>query len=370
MRRGRTRLLEESGLSCLCVADILLQPATVGMETLAAASSFALLPARRSRPIMTSLLLLPGIVVSQAVLATAVLMYAVAVAGLSGRRVAMVTGVTLSVHVIMQATLLASPGDWANTALNLTLCMLLVVLPVQVGLRHHAARAARRHQTALELARAVDETRRKLAEQMHDVVAYQVSLIALRASLLDGREDAATLRRESDTISQMAVAALEELRDIIHDLRAPDTGRSGRPSDLLRETVASFAEIHRVDLRIRGDADGLANRLAQVAVNVVREGLVNASKYAPESDIDVSVLVEDGQLRMIVRNSAGNRGTGVLPPGSGTGLANLRNQVDALGGVIEHAPMSGGGFRLAVTAPLESGITRPCVASGESCNLS
>jgi signal transduction histidine kinase len=270
---------------------------------------------------------------------------------------------------MMQSTLLANPGDWANTALNLALCLLLVVLPVQVGWRHHAAAVARRHQAAVELTRAVDQTRRKLAEQMHDVVAYQVSLIALRASMLDGREDAATLRRESDTISQMAVAALEELRDIIHDLRAPDTATPGTTSDRLREAVATFAEIHRVDLRIRGAADGLAEHLAQLAVNVVREGLVNASKYAPESDIDVSVVVADGRLRVLVRNSSGNRHNGVLPPGSGTGLANLRNQVDALGGVIEHAPMSGGGFQLAVTVPLESGMARTYVASGESCNL-
>jgi signal transduction histidine kinase len=83
---------------------------------------------------------------------------------------------------------------------------------------------------------------------------------------------------------------------------------------------------------------------------VISEALTNVVKHAEAQRAEVSAKVEEGVLRVEIRDD----GKGGAAPRGGSGLVGLRDRVVALAGSLQVVSPPGGGTRVVVTLPLPS----------------
>ncbi|MEU2871112.1 histidine kinase [Streptomyces olivoreticuli] len=233
-----------------------------------------------------------------------------------------------------------------------------------LSLRERAVRAEA--EAELRAERAQRLARESIAREMHDVLAHRLSLLCVHAGALEYRPDAppAEMARATGVIRSSAHQALQDLREVIGVLRAPDgaTGSEGAPgagsgpgADRPQPTLAALEELleesRQAGMAVRLDqrvADPLRVPVAtgRTAYRIVQEALTNARKHAP--GVEVGVVVggspEEG-LTVLVTNPAGESG-GTAVPGSGQGLIGLTERATLAGGQLEHGPAPDGGFRV------------------------
>ena len=119
-------------------------------------------------------------------------------------------------------------------------------------LHERAVRLEAEHRLRIEQAR--DAERRRIAREMHDVLAHRVSLLSLHAGALEYRSDATPeeIAEAAGVIRGAARDALEELRQVIGVLR--DGGEATRPSGRSRRSPTSRRSSRRAARRACGCA--------------------------------------------------------------------------------------------------------------------
>ncbi|MFG2166366.1 sensor histidine kinase [Micromonospora chersina] len=241
----------------------------------------------------------------------------------------------------------------------------------EAGARHAEAEE-RERRAAVERVRLRERAR--IAQDMHDSLGHDLSLIALRAAALELAADLPPAHRAAAGELRASVAtATERLHDIIGVLREERSG-SLRPAG---ETVAELVDGARdagmaVDLRAGPDGGDLPPLVAHAVHRVVREALTNAARYAPGAPVTVTVDRAGGEVAVSVVNGPAPDGPLPGPASHGSGLLALRERVRLAGGVLDAGPR-GGGFAVtahlpltAAPAPAEAdrpdGLTVPTVA--------
>jgi signal transduction histidine kinase len=224
----------------------------------------------------------------------------------------------------------------------------LLVIPVAWAreVRHHreaTAAAEQRVEQArrvaeLDRAAAVAAERARMARDLHDVVAGQLSAIAIQsaAALTLPDADPRTRRRLLEAVREGSVSALTEMRAMIGVLRADDpaeprtapAGLAGLPG-LLDTGRASGLRIDLDDRRPTRSA--LPAAVDLTAFRIVQESLTNAAKHAPGSAVSLRLGRSAGALTIEVANPLDRGGDG---GGTGTGLLGLRERADAVGGTL------------------------------------
>ena len=192
--------------------------------------------------------------------------------------------------------------------------------------------------------RAADEAReaerRRIAREMHDVLAHRLSLLSVHAGALEFNPDAPAeeVAEVAGVIRESAAAALEELRGVIGVLRE-DTGESltQPPQPTLTDLQALVEESRAAGMRITAqiELDDVAPAAAvgRTAYRIVQEGLTNARKHAPGAAVTLTVHAADGDLQVEVRSLAPVAvASGPPLPGAGTGLIGLAERVTLVGG--------------------------------------
>ncbi|MEL5957255.1 histidine kinase [Streptomyces sp. CLV115] len=219
-----------------------------------------------------------------------------------------------------------------------------------------AARLEREQRLVAEQARSRERAR--IAQDMHDVLGHDLSLIALSAGALKlapGLDE--THRAAAGEIRARAAASVERLGEVIGLLReeaGEDTGEdASQPSgtDVARLVEEAAAAGLPVALRVEGEAGAVSPAAARAAHRVVREALTNAAKHAPGARVDVRVTHAAGETAVRVENGpapAPARAEGV--PGTGRGLIGLDERVRLTGGEFTHGPY-GGGFAVTARIP-------------------
>jgi signal transduction histidine kinase len=215
--------------------------------------------------------------------------------------------------------------------------------------------AARRELVA-SAARAAE--RRRLAEEMHDVVTHRLSLMVLHAGALGTSSTEPAVRTAADEIRQAGAQALAELRDLVGVLREAGEARATRPDGPTAPDPATLvAEARAVGERVSYTADGDPERISptirRTVYRVVQESLTNARKHAPGADVSVSLNYRPDGLTVRVANGPARRAPdGVLAgSGGGVGLAGLTQRVELVGGTLRAAPRPGGGYEVDAILP-------------------
>jgi signal transduction histidine kinase len=206
-------------------------------------------------------------------------------------------------------------------------------------------------QAALTASRArivatADQARRRIEQDLHD--GAQQSLVTLAVRLRAARAavplEFGELGAELDRAAAVATGALHELREIARGIHPAVLARGGLRFAL--NTLARRSPV-RVDLEVR--VDGRFPEPVEVsAYYIVAEALTNAAKHARASAVGVKAEVVGDLLRVTVRDD----GVGGADLAGGSGLAGLKDRVEALGGrIVLHSPR-GAGTNLRVELPL------------------
>src|SRR3954468_18098803 len=223
--------------------------------------------------------------------------------------------------------------------------------------RRDRARDRALAQADLLLRQASDE-RIRIARELHDAVAHNMSLINIQAGVaLHLMDDDPRLARDAlTTIKGASKEALVELRSILGVLRGvdDDAPRAPAPSlqrlpDLVANAAASGVA---VDLDVEGDVAHLPRSTDLAAFRIVQESLTNVARHAGVPDAEVRVRVRDGVLALeILDEGTGRNGHADLPSG-GNGIPGMQERALAVGGRLTAGPRPGRGFVVRAELPI------------------
>jgi signal transduction histidine kinase len=224
------------------------------------------------------------------------------------------------------------------------------------SLRERAERVESEQRMRVEQAR--DAERRRIAREMHDVLAHRLSLLSVHAGALEFRPDAAPeeVAQAAGVIRDTAQTALEELRDVIGILRDDaEESTVQPPQPTLAELPALIDESRAAGMRIRWSTDTpigdeVPASLGRTAYRVVQEGLTNARKHAPGAAVEVTVSPDAGRFLVVEVRSRPALGA-PRSNGAGAGLVGLAERVSLAGGELEHGWNANGDFVLRATLP-------------------
>jgi signal transduction histidine kinase len=275
-----------------------------------------------------------------------------------GRDLAIVAGLAIA-WAFVNPLLYPPAGSYG---LDAGASLLMVAVALGWGLFVRARRELVRSLHALA-DRAGDEARaaerRRIAREMHDVLAHRLSLLSVHAGALEFRPDAPPeeVAEAAGVIRESARAALDELRGVIGVLREDGGGSlTDPPQPTIADLDALVEESRAAGMRITAlvELGGAAPTPAvgRTAYRIVQEGLTNARKHAPGAAVTLTVQAPDGDLRVEVRSLAPVAVASAPPlPGAGTGLIGLAERVTLAGGELESGVDPTGAFVLRARLP-------------------
>jgi signal transduction histidine kinase len=240
-------------------------------------------------------------------------------------------------------------GDLMAISILFVTCVVAAVIANQARLRtREATRRAQLEGVQASRARvlaAADHERRRVVRDLHDGaqqrLVHTVITLKLTRRAIQHHQDPAPL---VDEALQHAEQANTELRELAHGILPVALTRGG-----LRAGVEALAE--RADIPVATDVavERLPAALEATAYFFVAEALTNVAKHAHASAAEVNVSIDDGTLRMDVRDD----GVGGARH-DGAGLLGLEDRLAAHDGRLRVDSPPGGGTRLRALLPLQS----------------
>jgi signal transduction histidine kinase len=223
------------------------------------------------------------------------------------------------------------------------------------ALEDRAARLERERDAQAQIAAAAERAR--IARELHDVVAHNVSVMVVQADgasyALDRSPERA--REALATISSTGRQALDEMRRMLGVLRSADeqSGMAPQPGiaqlgELLDQARASGLA---VTFTVEGVPGPLPGGLALTAYRTVQESLTNVRKHGgPAAEARVVLRYCEDALLLTITDDG--RGAAAANDGAGHGLVGMRERIAVYGGTLHAGPRPGGGFQVAARLPL------------------
>jgi signal transduction histidine kinase len=202
---------------------------------------------------------------------------------------------------------------------------------------------------------AVAEERRRIAREMHDVVAHSISVMVVQAGGAR-RILASNPARAEEAAARIRVTgtdALAEMQILLGVLETAPDGAATPTLDGLEELAAGArAAGLPVTLTVSGARRSLSAGAELAVYRVVQEALTNAIKHAGGATTDIVLTWADDALSVSVADH-GDGGPTPQLPGAGHGLMGMRERLRVFGGDVESGPRAGGGWEVAARLPLE-----------------
>ncbi|QTE00044.1 sensor histidine kinase [Streptomyces cyanogenus] len=213
---------------------------------------------------------------------------------------------------------------------------------------------------------AVAAERARIARELHDVVAHNVSVMVVQADgaayVMDTAPDQA--RKALETISSTGRQALAEMRRLLGVLRTGEHQESGeyvpqpdveQIDDLVEQCRSSGLP---VDFKVEGTPRPLPSGVELTAYRIVQEALTNTRKHGgPDAGASVRLVYFDDGLGLLVEDDGKGAPHELYEEGGadgqGHGLIGMRERVGMVGGTLDAGPRPGGGFRISALLPLK-----------------
>jgi signal transduction histidine kinase len=205
---------------------------------------------------------------------------------------------------------------------------------------------------------AVSGERLRIAQELHDVVAHAMSVIAVQsgmgAHVIDTQPDEA--KKALQAIESTSRSALDELRRMLGVLREEgDHGGALAPAPRADDVHSLIETIRAAGVPVELHWDGMTADVMppdSVLLNryrILQEALTNVLKHAGAASVTVTIVERVGETTIeVIDDGRGLAAAAAKVPGSppGHGLAGMRERVALFGGVLEAGGRVGGGFRV------------------------
>ena len=251
------------------------------------------------------------------------------------------------------AVFITLPADRSSHDPAIACALLAIALGMgEVTSAHRdTAAAAARH--------AQDMERARLARELHDVVAHQLSAIAVQAGAarLAAASDPQAAAAAVAAIERQARGGLTELNQLVRELRpAADTGPDTSPQPRLGDIPSLIERAGeagmRAELRVDGEPRPLPPAVELAGYRVVQESLTNAIRYAAGAAATVRLAYrDDGIMVEVTDDGPGAAAAAAAIRGGGAGLAGLRERARLLGGQLEAGSAAERGFAVRAFLP-------------------
>ncbi|MGP3637850.1 sensor histidine kinase [Streptomyces sp. 24-1644] len=233
-------------------------------------------------------------------------------------------------------------------------------------LEERAARLEREREAQSKVAVAAERAR--IARELHDVVAHNVSVMVVQADgaayVMDAAPDQA--RQALETISSTGRQALAEMRRLLGVLRTGDAPESGEyvPQPDVGQIEDLIEQVRQtglaVDFKVEGTARPLPSGVELTAYRIVQEALTNTRKHGgPDAGASVRLVYFDDGLGLLVEDDGRGAAHELYEDGgadgAGHGMIGMRERVGMVGGTLDAGPRPGGGFRISALLPLKPG---------------
>ncbi|MFJ8253190.1 sensor histidine kinase [Streptomyces sp. NPDC094466] len=231
-------------------------------------------------------------------------------------------------------------------------------------LEERAARLEREREAQSKVAVAAERAR--IARELHDVVAHNVSVMVVQADgaayVMDTAPDQA--KQALETISSTGRQALAEMRRLLGVLRTGDAPESGEyvPQPDVEQIEDLVAQVRQtglaVDFKVEGTPRPLPSGVELTAYRVVQEALTNTRKHGgPDAGASVRLVYFDDGLGLLIEDDGRGAAHELYEDGgadgAGHGMIGMRERVGMVGGTLDAGPRPGGGFRISALLPLK-----------------
>ena len=221
------------------------------------------------------------------------------------------------------------------------------------ALQERAERLDRERELLAE--RAVAEERVRIAQELHDVVAHNVSLIVVQAQALGATVPGERVAESTAQIAELGREAMAEMHRTLKLLRAGDdesAERAPQPGladldDLLERSRAAGL---RVELAVEGDPRPLAQSVDLSAFRILQEALTNIIKHAGRAHTTVLLGYRPDALELTVTDT-GDGAAAPAPTPGGHGLVGMRERAALFGGTLTAGPRGHDGFEVHAVLP-------------------
>jgi signal transduction histidine kinase len=222
------------------------------------------------------------------------------------------------------------------------------------GLRERAERADRENELLAE--RVVAEERLRIAQELHDVVAHNVSLMVVQAQALGATSDDERVAQSTLAIADLGRQAMAEMHRTLTLLRAGGDERAElapQPglADLDRLLEQSRAAGLDAELAIQGEPRALDDTVELSAFRIVQEALTNVIKHAAGAHARVTVSYRSDGLRLTIEDNGEDARPASSGRADGHGVIGMRERASMFGGTLSAAPRPDRGFEVIATLP-------------------
>jgi signal transduction histidine kinase len=193
--------------------------------------------------------------------------------------------------------------------------------------------------------------RRRIASELHDVVAHRVSMIVVQSQAADALldSDPSAARRAVRAVEDAARQALSELRQVVGVLNeasvaAPQAVDLERLGDVVTDARSAGVP---ASLHVEGHVRPVAPVVALAVFRIVQESLTNASRHAAGSAVEVTLTYCPGSIELAVQDD----GPQVESATAGHGLSGMAERIAFVGGRFTASPRPDGGFLVRASIP-------------------
>jgi signal transduction histidine kinase len=202
---------------------------------------------------------------------------------------------------------------------------------------------------------AVALERGRIAREMHDVVAHNVSVVVVQAAAAERmvETDPERARQAMRDVAATGRQALTEMRRLLGVLRDGDASDDLGPQPGVAELRALAGTVEdagmQVELSVQGEERPLPASAALSVYRIVQEALTNSLRHAGPARARVILRYLPDALEVQVSDN----GVGVVPPAEhgGHGLIGMRERVALFGGELTAGPRPEGGYAVVARIP-------------------
>ena len=213
--------------------------------------------------------------------------------------------------------------------------------------------------TEREVAEQLRHERDLIADELHDIVAHEITIVALHAAVLERTDDTQTRSTSQTAIREAAVQALTDIRRVLGMVRGEEAlspERIPSPDGIPGTLAAVTRELNDAGITVTSDVATdlrLPSTSLVALTRVMRESATNVLKHATGArNVHISLTVERGWAHLEFSDDSPPARTAGLPT-SGYGIMRLQERFRVFGGSFS-AEREPRGWVVSASLPLES----------------